>query len=80
VILELQELPKGSGTTDSAVKDFLKKFEQMQGMMIGMAGMMKGGGMPQMPGMPPMPGFRQQAGGGKAKKGKKKGAFGKKFF
>ena len=76
----ISRIAKGSGTTDSAVKDFLKKFEQMQGMMIGMAGMMKGGGMPQMPGMPPMPGFRQQAGGGKAKKGKKKGAFGKKFF
>jgi signal recognition particle subunit SRP54 len=76
----ITRIAKGSGTTDSAVKEFLKKFEQMQGMMIGMMGAMKGGGMPQMPGMPPMPGFRQQAGGGKAKKGKKKGAFGKKFF
>jgi signal recognition particle subunit SRP54 len=76
----VSRIAKGSGTTDQAVKDFLQKFEQMQGMMINMAGMMKGGGMPQMPGMPPMPGFRQQAGGGKAKKGKKNGAFGKKFF
>lgn len=77
----ITRIAKGSGTTEQAVKDFLQKFEQMQGMMINMMGMMKGGGMPQIPGMPPMPGYRQQAGAGKkGKKGKKKGAFGKKFF
>jgi len=77
----IKRIATGSGTTDKAVKDFIQKFEQMQGMMIGMMGMMKGGGMPSIPGMPAMPGFRQQPGsGGKSKKGKKKGAFGKKFF
>lgn len=77
----ITRIAKGSGTTEEAVRDFLKKFEQMQGMMINMMGMMKGGGMPNIPGMPPMPGFRQAPGkGGKQKKGKKKGAFGKKFF
>ena len=74
----IKRIATGSGTTDKAVKDFIQKFEQMQGMMIGMMGMMKGGGMPSIPGMPAMPGFRQQPGsGGKSKKGKKKGAFGK---
>jgi signal recognition particle subunit SRP54 len=76
----ITRIAKGSGTSNSAVKDFLKKFEQMQGMMINMAGMMKGGGMPSIPGMPAMPGFRQEAGAGKKKSGKKKGTFGKKFF
>ena len=77
----ITRIAKGSGTTEEAVRDFLKKFEQMQGMMINMMGMMKGGGMPNIPGMPPMPGFRQAPGqGGKQKKGKKKGAFGKRFF
>lgn len=74
-------IAKGSGTSEQAVKDFLQKFEQMQGMMINMMGMMKGGGMPNIPGMPAMPGFRQSPGlGGKKKGGKKKGSFGKKFF
>jgi len=76
----ITRIAKGSGTTDSAVKDFLKKFEQMQGMMINVMGMMKGGGMPSIPGMPAMPGFRQEAGSKKKKNGKKKGTFGKKFF
>ena len=78
----ITRIAKGSGTTEEAVKDFLQKFEQMQGMMINMMGMMKGGGMPNIPGMPQMPGFRQAAGqGGKKKKGgKKKGSFGKRFF
>lgn len=77
----IQRIAKGSGTTEKDVRDFIKKFEQMQGMMINMMGMMKGGGMPQIPGMPPMPGFRQAAKGEKKKKsGKKKGPFGSKFF
>jgi signal recognition particle subunit SRP54 len=77
----VKRIAMGSGTTEAAVQDFIKKFEQMQQMMIGMMGMMKGGGMPQMPGMPSMPGFRQQPGQGqKPGKGKKGGAFGKRFF
>ncbi|MDP7319206.1 MAG: signal recognition particle protein [Bacteriovoracaceae bacterium] len=77
----IQRIAKGSGTTDKEVKDFIKKFEQMQSMMINMMGMMKGGAMPNIPGMPAMPGFRQAAGSGKKKKsGKKKGPFGSKFF
>lgn len=76
----ISRIAKGSGTTDGDVKEFIKKFEQMQGMMINMMGMMKGGGMPNIPGMPPMPGFRQQAGGKKKKGGKKKSQFGSKFF
>ncbi len=76
----VERIAKGSGTKVNDVNEFIKKFEQMQGMMINMMGMMKGGGMPNIPGMPPMPGFRQQAGAGKKKNGKKKGTFGKKFF
>ena len=76
----VERIAKGCGMQISDVNDFVKKFEQMQGMMINMMGMMKCGGMPNIPGMPPMPGFRQQAGAGKQKKGKKKGSFGKKFF
>lgn len=78
----IARIAKGSGTSDKDVKDFLKKFEQMQSMMINMMGMMKGGGLPNIPGMPSIPGFRQQAGGtGKKRKaGKKKGQFGSKFF
>ncbi len=82
----IARIAKGSGTDEPSVRDFIKKFEQMQGMMVGMMGMMKGGGMPNIPGMPQMPGFRQQAGGAQApggkqkKKGKKQGAFGRKFF
>ncbi|MCO4752951.1 MAG: signal recognition particle protein [Bacteriovoracaceae bacterium] len=77
----IKRIAKGSGTTEAAVKDFIKKFEQMQGMMINMAGMMKGGGMPNIPGMGPMPGFRQAPGQNKGKKkGKKKNPFGSRFF
>ena len=63
----------------------------MSGMMIGMMGMMKGGGLPSLPGMGPVKGWRQAkgnpsmpglpgAGGKKPKKGKKKGPFGGGFF
>lgn len=77
----VKRIARGSGTSEKAVSDFIKKFEQMQEMMINMAGMMKGGGMPNIPGMGPMPGFRQAAGqSGKKKKGKKKNPFGSKFF
>lgn len=77
----VKRIARGSGTTEQAVKDFVKKFEQMQEMMINMASMMKGGGMPSIPGMGPMPGFRQSPGqNGKKKKGKKKSPFGSKFF
>lgn len=76
----ISRIAKGSGTTEQAVKDFLQKFEQMQGMMINMMGAMKGGGMPNIPGMPQMPGFRQSAGQNGKKKSGKKGSFGKKFF
>ena len=76
----ITRIAKGSGTSEQAVKDFLKKFEQMQGMMINMMGMMKGGAMPNLPGMGPMPGFRQAPKDKSKKKGKKKGSFGRKFF
>ena len=76
----VERIAKGSGFKVADVNDFIKKFEQMQGMMINMMGMMKGGGMPSIPGMPPMPGYRQQPGAAKQKKGKKNGSFGKKFF
>ncbi len=74
-------IAKGSGTTEKDVHEFIKKFEQMQGMMINMMGMMKGGAMPNIPGMPAMPGYRQGPKQGKKKKGgKKKSQFGSKFF
>jgi len=77
----ISRIAMGSGTKEEDVRGFIKKFEQMQSMMINMMGMMKGGGMPNIPGMPPMPGYRQAAGGGKKKKsGPKKGQFGSKFF
>jgi signal recognition particle subunit SRP54 len=77
----IARIARGSGRQEKEVRDFLKKFEQMQEMMINMMGMMKGGGMPNIPGMGPMPGFRQAPGQGKKKgKGKKKGPFGSKFF
>lgn len=75
----VKRIARGSGKTEGDVRDFLRKFEQMQGMMINMMGMMKGGGLPQIPGMPQMPGFRQ-APRKKAKGGKKKSQFGNKFF
>jgi signal recognition particle subunit SRP54 len=76
----IARIARGSGTSEQAVKDFLKKFEQMQGMMINMMGMMKGGAMPNIPGMGAMPGFRQAPKDKSKKKGKKKGSFGRKFF
>lgn len=77
----ITRIAKGAGRVESDVTDFLTKFEQMQGMMIGMMGMMKGGGMPNIPGMPPMPGYRQSAKKKAGKKaGKGKGQFGSKFF
>ena len=77
----ISRIAKGSGRNEKDVRDFITKFEQMQGMMVNMMGMMKGGGMPNIPGMPPMPGYRQAAGAGKKKKsGKKKSPFGSKFF
>jgi signal recognition particle subunit SRP54 len=84
----LQRIAKGSGSPESAVKDFIAKFKQMEGMMGGMMQMMKGGmpgmdgGMPGMPGMGGAPGFRQEPGmGKKKKKGKgKKGPWGGGYF
>lgn len=78
----LARIARGSGTKESDVRDFVQKFEQMQGMMVNMMGMMKGGGMPNLPGMPPMPGHRQVKGAHKKKKSGKgnKGGFGRKFF
>jgi signal recognition particle subunit SRP54 len=83
----ISRIAKGSGNQESAVRDFITKFEQMKKMMSGMMGMMKGGGMPSIPGMPDMSGmfggggdqkgFRQNPGQGKKKKkGKGKGPFG----
>lgn len=76
----VKRIARGSGTSEQAVRDFVKKFEQMQEMMINMASMMKGGGMPNIPGMGPMPGFRQAPGQKKKKGGKKKNPFGNRFF
>ena len=84
----IKRIGKGSGSTVSAVQDFLAKFRQMEKMMGGMMQMMKGGGMPGMPGMGGQGGFRQQPGmdqlgmgGKKKKKGKKKGGpWGGGFF
>lgn len=77
-------IAKGSGRTVQDVNQFIEKFEQMRKMMSGMMGMMQGGfpGMPGLPGMGGGKGFRQQPGmGGKQKKkGKGRGAFGKRFF
>lgn len=74
-------IAKGAGSSESSVNDFVKKFEQMQSMMINMASMMKGGGLPNIPGMGAMPGFRQAPGQKKkAANGKKKSPFGNRFF
>jgi signal recognition particle subunit SRP54 len=82
----LKRIAKGSGTTESAVNDFIAKFKQMEQMMGGLSSMMKGGGMP---GMGPQKGFRQEAGGGSAfpgpngagqKKKSSKGPWGKGYF
>jgi signal recognition particle subunit SRP54 len=72
-----ERIAKGSGRSVQDVNQFIEKFNQMQKMMTGMMGMMKGGfpGLPGMgaggfPGMPPMgggpdspmKGFRQAPG------------------
>ena len=83
----IKRIAKGSGNTEQAVKDFLAKFKQMEGMMKQMSAMM-GGGMPGFPGMPGMPGGQAQPGfrapkgaGKKRKKGKgKRGPWGGGFF
>lgn len=79
----IKRIASGSGNSESAVKDFIAKFRQMEKMMGGMMQMMKGGmpGLPGMPGGGATPGFRQQPGmGKKAKKGGGKGPWGKGYF
>ncbi|MFZ4714858.1 MAG: signal recognition particle protein [Bacteriovoracaceae bacterium] len=81
-----ERIAKGAGRTVQDVNQFIEKFNQMQKMMTGMMGMMKGGGFPGMPGMGggefpgmpgmggpegPMKGFRQAP--GQNLKTKKKG-------
>lgn len=79
----LKRIASGSGSTVTAVTDFLGKFKQMEQMMGGLSSMMKGGGMP---GMGPQKGFRQEAGAmpqfpdGKQKKKGTKGPWGKGYF
>ena len=77
----IKRIAMGSGSPESKVKDFLKKFRQMEKMMGGMMQMFKGGGMPGLPGMgggmpggmgdgmPGLPGMD----GNKKRKGKRKG-------
>jgi signal recognition particle subunit SRP54 len=82
----VERIARGSGRKIEDVREFLQKFEQMEKMMVGMAGLMKGGVMPQIPGMGPVKGFRQAPKGaspfGEAQKEKpiKKSPFGKKYF
>ena len=87
----MKRIAAGSGCTQDAVNDFLKKFKQMEQMMGGMAAMMNGGGFPGMPGMGPKKGFRQDpnampdfmglgGAGGKEKKKGSKGPWGKGYF
>lgn len=76
-------IAKGSGRSVTDVNEFIKKFEQMAEMMIGMMGMMKGGGLPNIPGMGPIKGFRQAGKApGKSKKDDKgkKSPFGNRYF
>lgn len=80
-----KRIAAGAGRTVADVNSFLDKFNQMQQMMVGMMGMMKGGGLPNIPGMGPVKGFRQapksqQAMPGSSEKSGKKGQFGKKYF
>lgn len=83
-----ERIAKGSGRSVQEVNQFLERFEQMKGMMVGMMQMMKGGGLPTLPGMGPVKGFRQapQSGqnpfaqGQKPKSDGKKSPFGKKYF
>ncbi len=85
----VKRIARGSGNPESAVRDFINKFKQMEKMMGGMMQMMKGG-MPGMPGMgggfPGMPGGGAPGlpggnpfDGGKKKKNKK-GGWGGGFF
>jgi len=84
----LKRIASGSGNTEDSVKDFLKKFAQMEQMMGGLSSMMKGGGFPGMPGMPgmgPQKGFRADPNAmqnpfGKQKKKGTKGPWGKGYF
>ena len=81
----LARIARGSGKTENDVKDFIQKFEQMEKMMVGMMGMMKGGAMPNIPGMGPVKGFRQapkdaQPFASEKNNGGKKSPFGKKYF
>ena len=72
----VQRIARGSGTSIKAVQDFLTKFRQMEKMMGGMMGMLKGGGMPGMKGFRQQPAMKQQ----KMKKNKGRGPWGKGFF
>lgn len=81
----LARIARGSGKTENDVKDFIQKFEQMEKMMVGMMGMMKGGAMPNIPGMGPVKGFRQapkdaQPFASEKNNSGKKSPFGKKYF
>src|SRR5690606_3236947 len=81
----IARIAKGAGRPETDVRDFLMKFEQMEKMMVGMMGMMKGGAMPNIPGMGPVKGFRQapkadQPFGQEKQSGGKKSPFGKKYF
>lgn len=80
----ISRIAKGSGKNTEDVSGFIKKFEEMEKMMVGMMSMMKGGAMPQIPGMGPIKGFRQaskDANPMQKKKSKaKKSPFGKRYF
>jgi signal recognition particle subunit SRP54 len=82
----VERIARGSGRKVEDVREFLQKFEQMEKMMVGMAGLMKGGVMPQIPGMGPVKGFRQAPkaaspfGEAQKEKPSKKSPFGKKYF
>jgi signal recognition particle subunit SRP54 len=81
----LARIAKGSGRTETDVRDFLTKFEQMEKMMVGMMSMMKGGAMPNIPGMGAVKGFRQapkdaQPFMQEKAASNKKSPFGKKYF
>jgi len=83
----VKRIANGSGRGESAVREFIKKFKQMESMMGGMMGMFKGGtpslsGMGPGGAMPSLPaGMDNPFGGGKKKKkGKGKGPWGKGYF
>jgi signal recognition particle subunit SRP54 len=78
----LKRIASGSGNSEESVRDFLKKFQQMEQMMGGLSSMMKGGAIP---GMGQQKGFRQdpeamQNPFGKQKKKGAKGPWGKGYF